>query len=58
MPLHFERHDSYGKERYYPKCDPAKSIVSITGRKCLKPTELEVLKNLGGFVIVLTVFGK
>lgn len=51
-PLTFRRQDSYGKARWYPVSPSAQAVVALTGRVCLKPTELDMLERHGGFVVV------
>lgn len=54
MTLTFRRQDSYGRERYYPVNSAAKALVEITGRVCLNPQELSLLRESGGYVITVT----
>jgi len=49
--LTFHARTAYGRVRYYPQCDQAKAIISVTGKTTLNKSELELLKT--GFVINL-----
>lgn len=52
MTLEFEKRREFGKVRYFPVNRAAEAILAITGRKCLKPPEIDLLKY-NGYEIVL-----
>lgn len=45
--LEFELRRAYGHDRYYPLNTEANVLVSITGRTCLKVSEISKLKFIG-----------
>lgn len=57
--LKFESRNVYGKRLLYPMNDAARAIVDLTGRKCLKVSEVAHLRTcfsveVDGFVNFLT----
>lgn len=50
--LEFRLVAAYGHDRYYPVNVAARTIVDITGRKCLKPVEVERLRHSGFDLII------
>jgi hypothetical protein len=50
--LIFEMRSVAGRNRYYPLSIGAKTIVGITGRKCLNQSEIERLTFVGFFIEV------
>jgi len=53
MLLEFAPRTVYGRTLYYPHNRAARAIVDLTGRKCLKRTELEHLEREGFTVTLL-----
>lgn len=53
MKLIFESRSVYGKVLFYPTSPEAQAIVAVTGRKCLRSSEIERLRY-GGFVVEVT----
>lgn len=52
MRLVFLRRHDFGRDRYYPMNTASRAILDLTGRKCLKDTEIERLK-LAGFEVAV-----
>jgi hypothetical protein len=53
-PLQVIIKNVYGVERIYPVNETAKKITSLTRKKTLDRDEIEVIKNLGYQIEVLT----
>ena len=52
MTLEFIKRREFGRDRYFPMNRAAEAILAITGRKCLKQPEIDLL-NFNGYQIVL-----
>lgn len=54
MKLEFYKRREFGRDRYFPVNLAAEAILTITGRKCLKQAEIDLLGHNGYTIVLVT----